>query len=539
MIQADHLNQVIDKALARLHREQQPAGNWDGKISSDTIVTAWIAYALWLGQRPEAHGALGWLVNNQNADGGWGGERDQPSFYNATCMAITVLEACNHLPPDSETGRRAHAYLACNPGKLHGLTEWLHACVTGDFNQIAPPKPGIKLKQFAYLAALFPGLLRRLPFVPRYLHESIYVMALGFAKQSDDLLSQQIRRKATHTLGLLWNLQRRWILPGLSLVGLQKFGDRPDTAVLEKAFTWLAGSQNEDGGWSWCPYGQFLDTALTVLAVLEAGVPKESPLVQNAVAWIKDQWALEGAWGPHCAAPPDADDTGAALWALISAGEPTNSSYISHAVTFLKKCQEANGAWGYPPWIGATLAEDTAIAMRGLLAAGEPGNNGTVHRGAHWLLNHQLPDGSWPARWYVQETVSSFRAVGALRAAGYSRASGVLRYASRYLLAKQQANGRFFGVVDGIEDTAYALIALTDLEEPTHPAIQEGINWLLKQQLPDGSWPVAYNGYMADTEGAWMSFYRDGMWCHAHCLWALAKYRNCLSPVDQTKTRNI
>lgn len=521
MPQTKILNRAIDLATDWLRREQRPDGGWDGKISSETIITAWVSYGMWLWKQTEAQKGFDWLTKNQNPDGGWGGECGLPSYLDATYIAMTVLRASSSAMDEGRTIYRAEKYLDSHPGDIHRLGKLLNACVTGDFSQVAAG-PVRALKVIANLAVLLPKLARRLL---GYMHESMYVIALGLTHQKKSMLDQIVNRRATRSLEALWDAQGgRWVAPGLVLIGLAKFCDNVvEKDILNKAFNWVRESQNADGGWGWCPHGQFITTPLAVLALLDAELSPQSTPIKNATAWIKQQWAVEGAWGAHSAAPPDADDTACALLALLRAGEPQNSFYIQGAVTFLKKDQLANGSWGYPN--PTNHGEVTAIAIEALLEAGILSNTPIITKGVKWLFNHQLPDGSWPLRWYVQEMIASFRAVSALQMAGYPKDGGVTQFASHYILSRRQPDGSF----GSLEDTAYAILALLNLEQATHPAIEPAINELIQAQNPDGGWSAAYNGFFADTDGGWISLYRDRLFCHAHCLWALGKYRKLLS----------
>jgi squalene cyclase len=522
MSQAENkeLDWAIDKSVHWLDKHQEPAGNWNGRISSETVVTSWITYALWLWGRSEAQMGLQWLVSNQNPDGGWGGALGQASYFDATHIAMTVLQACDYVPADCETMQRGRVYLACNPGQLRTFGGLLEAFVTGDFSHLPSPTPRISLKHAAYLGTLLPTASRsRL----RHLHEILYAITLGFANQGNGRLDRRLRRSATRLLESLWDIQGRWILVGPSMAALGKFGDAPDRTVVDKALKWAAKFQCQDGGWGWCPEGQFFDTPLAVVALSEAGIRPDSELLQKAVGWIKSQAASEGGWGANCAAPPDVDDTAIALFALLRAGEPRNSNCVRQAVTYLKKVQHTNGSWGYPT--SGNQGEITGVALQALLASGEPHHTKSIRKAMEWLYNHQLPDGSWSVRWYIQELIASHRIADALLTAGYSRAGGVLRYASRYVLSQRHPDGSF----GSVENTAFAILTLLCLEHINHPAITDGVNWLIRQQRSDGGWNTDYVGLVADRgEGSWVCYYHDTGITNFYSLWALARYRRCL-----------
>lgn len=248
-------------------------------------------------------------------------------------------------------------------------------------------------------------------------------------------------------------------------------------------------------------------------------------MIRSAVRRIESQGALEGGWGCHIATPPDADDTAAALLVLRAVGRSPQSRQLAKATALLKREQGRGGSWGYPQWIGATRAEETALALWALVAVGEPRDGFAVRQASRWLITNQLPVGSWPTRWYVQDLNSCFRAVFALRAAGYAPSHGVHRLAASYLRSWWQGEDGEPRTSQNVDDAAYSLLGLLEIEDVDSPAVRRAVSWIIEQQTPEGTWSSGYNGFASDAEGAWMSCYRDRVWTHAHALWALARYR--------------
>ena len=77
----DRLERAYQTALAALLAERTPEGHWVGELSTSALSTAVAVSALSLVQKhTSAHGSfdalinggLAWLVDHQNADGGWG-----------------------------------------------------------------------------------------------------------------------------------------------------------------------------------------------------------------------------------------------------------------------------------------------------------------------------------------------------------------------------------------------------------------------------------------------------------------------------------
>ena len=126
-IDRERLNRALVKARAALLAERGSHGHWEGELSSSALSTATAITALELWQRhaqskprsaiqnPKSAIASGlkWLVDHQNADGGWGDTT--LSFSNISTTALcwatfgAVPKAEQRWP---ETVRRAEAWLA-------------------------------------------------------------------------------------------------------------------------------------------------------------------------------------------------------------------------------------------------------------------------------------------------------------------------------------------------------------------------------------------------------------------------------------------
>ncbi|MBC8217993.1 MAG: squalene--hopene cyclase, partial [Planctomycetes bacterium] len=71
---------ALDKTLKvlkeRLIRARQPQGCWRGSLSGSALATAVAVFALSLVDKTKyaslIRNGLGWLIANQNPDGGWG-----------------------------------------------------------------------------------------------------------------------------------------------------------------------------------------------------------------------------------------------------------------------------------------------------------------------------------------------------------------------------------------------------------------------------------------------------------------------------------
>ncbi len=217
--------------------------------------------------------------------------------------------------------------------------------------------------------------------------------------------------------------------------------------AIERAREWIAGMQSQNGGWGafdidntyhylnnipFADHGALLDpptvdvSARCVGMLAQLGEPKDSPRMQQALAYVlKDQEAdgsWFGRWGVNYIY-----GTWSALCALNAAGMDPQSEPVRKAVNWLVSIQNPDGGWGedcdsykldykgYEP--ADSRASQTAWALLGLMAAGEA-DNPAVARGIAYLAATQRPDGLWPEEDY---TGGGFPRVFYLRYHGYAK----------------------------------------------------------------------------------------------------------------------
>ncbi|MEM2994631.1 MAG: prenyltransferase/squalene oxidase repeat-containing protein [Candidatus Bathyarchaeia archaeon] len=119
-----------------------------------------------------------------------------------------------------------------------------------------------------------------------------------------------------------------------------------------------------------------------VLALISAGEPFNSAIIQNTVAFIKSRRNSDGGWGWGVGVNSDVDDTAAAIMALIAAKEPANSQVIVNALSYIKSKQMNNG--GFEAW-GSTNPGTDAW---GICAIAATGQNPTS---TYWTKNDKTP----------------------------------------------------------------------------------------------------------------------------------------------------
>ena len=200
----------------------------------------------------------------------------------------------------------------------------------------------------------------------------------------------------------------------------------------------------------------------------EQSVPGVAGAVERGIDWVVGMQSKDGGWGAF-----DADNT-------------------RRLVEKLPFCDF--GAVIDPPSADVTAHVVEMLAHRGL--AGTE----AARRGIKWLLDDQEPDGSWFGRWGANYVYGVGAVVPALVAAGVSRTDPAIKRAITWLEQHQNADGGWGEDLRSYKDeswrgrgtstasqTAWALLALLAVD-PTTPAVEGGISWLVDNQRADGNW---------------------------------------------------
>ncbi len=266
--------------------------------------------------------------------------------------------------------------------------------------------------------------------------------------------------------------------------------------------------------------------------------------VRQSGDWAKSVDAEPGGWffEHHNDFYPDVDDTIMVLMALrrqFEEGNPTVASFTTvaahakqslvrrervlhasqRAIRWLLAMQNRDGGWGafdkdndreflchvpfadHNAMIDPSTPDIAGRVLEGLGHWGYEQGHPAIDRAVAYVRKHQESDGSWFGRWGVNYIYGTWQCLVGLRAVGVPAHDPAIRRGVNWLLAMQQASGAWGESPDSYDDpdlrgrgpatasqTAWALLGLIAAGEQQHPAVERGVQWLLRTQSPDGSW---------------------------------------------------
>jgi squalene-hopene/tetraprenyl-beta-curcumene cyclase len=329
-------------------------------------------------------------------------------------------------------------------------------------------------------------------------------------------------------------IQPPWVY---SLIALQLRGYALDHPVMRAGLEGLDGftlDDDQQGRRIEACQSPVWDTALAAVALADAGAPPDDPALIAAAEWllneqvndVKGDWAVRrpqlapGGWSFEFENDgyPDVDDTAEVVLALLRIAHPAANAAVSRAVRWVEGMQDSSGGWAafdvenkselarslpfcdFGEVIDPPSADVTAHALEMLAAAGRADTE-LARRASEWLCAEQEPDGSWFGRWGVNHIYGTGAAVPALVEAGMPPSDLRIRRAVRWLERHQNEDGGWGEDVRSYREpawigrgdstasqTAWALLALHAAGEQDSQAIARGLHWLVRTQLPDGSW---------------------------------------------------
>jgi squalene-hopene/tetraprenyl-beta-curcumene cyclase len=555
-----------DQLLSLQHAD----GYWKGELETNVTIDSedlFLRYYLRILDTRTAAATARWIRSRQREDGSWATFFRGPPDVSTSVEAYVALRLAGD-DADAEHMQRAAAYVRDAGGveatrvftrmwlALLGLWSWHEVPMIPPEQILLPPRAPLSVYTFGCWArqtmvalsiccALRPS--RRTPFdvpellsgVARPLPRSVWTALDGLLHFHERHPFRPLRSRALRAAerwvvdrqerdGSWGGIQPPWVW---SIIALHARGYPLDHPVLKLAFAGLDSFTVEDDAGRRLEACQspVWDTALAVIALLDAGLPPEHEAIVRAARWLEGREVrIRGDWAvrrPKLSAGgfpfefandnyPDVDDTAVVVLALRRAGIADDACRRGLEWSIGMQC--ADGGWAAfdaenTSRLGAHLpffdfgavtdppSADVTAHMVELLAH----EGADARAGVEWLLREQEADGSWFGRWGANYVYGVGAVVPALAAAGLAEHESVAR-AVAWLERVQNEDGGFGEDLRSYRQpewrgrgastasqTAWALLAL-DAAGARGETMQRAVAWLAETQRPDGSWDEPY-----------------------------------------------
>jgi squalene-hopene/tetraprenyl-beta-curcumene cyclase len=287
------------------------------------------------------------------------------------------------------------------------------------------------------------------------------------------------------------------------------------------------------------------DTAISVNALHESGLPADHSALQAASRWLVDKevhrpgdWRVKHSESHRYTEPnkpvggwffeydnefyPDVDDTIMVLMALNRVNtefDREKSAAIRRGTRWVLGMQNKDGGWAafdkdnnkyiftkvpfadHNAMIDPSTADITARVLECLGHFGFTMEDECVQKAVGFLKRDQSADGSWFGRWGANYIYGTWQVLRGLRVIGEDMRLPYIRRSVAWLKSAQNADGGWGESLRSYDDpqfkgigrstasqTAWAIMGLISAGEVNSPEVARGIKYLIDHQELDGSW---------------------------------------------------
>ena len=579
------LGHALEKTRDWLISQQKPDGHWVAELEGDTILESeYILLLAWLGRADsqEARLAANYIRRQQSPLGGWAGYPGGPLEINASVKAYFALKLTGHSPNLPELRRAREAILAAGgaeqvnsftryylallgvisyrqcpavppelilipswiPFNIYEMSAWSRTILV-PLSLLWAHRPLRQLPPGLGVAELFVNSPEELPVTMTGTQEPdalrpdswidwnrIFRMVDCCWKVLERLRLLPLRRIAIRRTAA-WILQRLQHSDGLgaifppiiwSVVALKCLGYGDDSAEVASQLEELRKLQIRDGETIRLQpcRSPVWDTALTTIALREAGLSCTHPAIKRAADWLLSKEVhLDGDWSVNVrtsrpggwffeynnAFYPDVDDTIMVLMALSSCLSDTHGSRWRAELLGENWSPHEADSDTTSIVFGRSAERDLALAhferVTPMLNA--------MWRGLHWILKMQCRNGGWAA-FDVDNDRELFtrvpfadhnamidpptaditaRVLEMMGRLNVPQTHHAVKRAIEFVRGEQEADGCWFGRwgVNYIYGTWQALVGMAVAGVPaTDPQFEAAANWLEARQQSCGGW---------------------------------------------------
>jgi len=411
---------------------------------------------------------------------------------------------------------------------------------------------------------------------------NLFIRLDGALRQYERVVPQALRKKAI-ARAAQWMIKRMEgdgglgaIYPAManSVVALRCLGHETDHPLVRKAVSGIEALEVHEGDALHLQpcFSPVWDTPLTINSLIESGLPQDHRALVKAARWILSRqcrkvgdWIVSspkaepGGWAFQFenAFYPDNDDTAVVVMALSKVKMPewdAQREGIRRGMRWTLAMQGSDGGWGaydkdnnkmflnqipfadHRALLDPSTADLTGRELEMLGMLGFDRKHPAAVRALRFLRKNQEADGSWYGRWGVNFIYGTWSVLAGLKAIGEDMQAKYVRRAVAWLVSKQNPDGGWgesclsYAETDAHgagestpSQTAWALIALLCAGEVDSLSVVRGVNYLLRQQDAQGSWPESKH---TGTGFPRVFYLRYHGYCQYFPLWALSMHRS-------------
>jgi len=585
------VRRAVDAARQFLLSIQREDGHWCGELEGDTILgSEYILTMHFLGRTKEerVRKAAEYIRQKQLPGGGWAIYPGGPPEVSASVKAYLVLKLVGHradaphMVSARETILKLGGVEACN-----SFTK-LYLAIFGqyDWNKCpAVPPEMILLPRWFYINIYEMSSWSRAIFIPlsiiwasrpkcpvpayagipelyadrREARGMSFWATIFYGIDRGLKLLEKLPIKPSREIAL--KRAEKWILTRLegsdglgaifppivnTIIALKCLGYDSDHPTVKGQVAELEKLEIEEGDTLRVQpcFSPVWDTALTINAMLESGMPADDPVVLRAAKWILGRrgngdgdWKVKNrqvgapGWFFEYSNPyyPDNDTTAKVLTALSKVRFPDRvwearrRQAIREAQQWVLSMQNRDGGWAafdkdcdkellahvpfadHNAMIDPSNEDITARILETLSSLGFDRDSQPIRRAIDFLLRRQEADGSWFGRWGCNYLYGTWLTLWGLRTIGEDPSAPWALRATKWIRNCQNEDGGWGELPLSYEDatqkgrgpstpsqTAWALLGLMATDHCDSEAFRRGVDYLLREQREDGSWTEDY-----------------------------------------------
>lgn len=533
------LGSCRDKAVRWLLGQQHANGHWCAELQGDIILeTEYYLYLRYMGFGDETlyRQLAGYVLSQQNEEGGWGLYPGAPSDLCATVKAYVMLKAMGHDPQSAPMKRIRDVILSKGGVVLVNSFTKIQLALAGlyDWNAVPAMPPELILfpKNFYFsiysMSAWSRTIVVPLAVVCHYkktvpLGIDIDELYVGGREKANPHMRWDRNPITWHNFFLVWNRIIK-IMERFRIHPLRRW-------ALWKSHQWLRDRIRHSDG-----LGTIFPAIVNSIVALKAlGYSDNDPVIRREHGELERFYIVEDGklHLQPCLSP--VWDTGWAALTLRKAGLAPNDSNMVRAVEWLltketrlrgdwyiKNPQSEPSGWYFEyrnEWYPDV--DDTTLVLRVLNLTEIPNQAELARaseRGLAWLLGMQCRGGGWAAfdkdnDKYIFTKVPmadhnamidpptadiTGRVLELLGELGYTTEDAVVARAIKFIRSEQETDGSWFGRwgVNYIYGTWQVLVGLASVgEDMNQPYVQRAVRWMKSLQQEDGGWGETLDSY--------------------------------------------